>query len=211
MPGPVVRFSQTDFNRHFTVREIVRDSERGMYNLVHVTGLAHLEHHFAVMFFASDVKATFTKEIVEGERYEMRVRVAGVRGPLADIEVSFHNAEGDQCFQVTWSLMLVRDVAKRLLYDFEVGLPAEDLAALREIGFDDIGDLGKPPPGVASDSTSDASPPRVSGEPLPAGAEDAMEHALAVQVRRAPRRANAAARARSFISFRFLVRRFGAL
>ena len=97
MPGPVVRFSQTDFNRHFTVREIVRDSERGMYNLVHVTGLAHLEHHFAVMFFASDVKATFTKEIVEGERYEMRVRVAGVRGPLADIEVAFHNAEGDAC------------------------------------------------------------------------------------------------------------------
>ena len=44
MPGPIVRFSQTDFNRHFTVREIVRDSERGMYNLVHVTGLAHLEH-----------------------------------------------------------------------------------------------------------------------------------------------------------------------
>ena len=68
VPGPYVRFSQTDFNRHFTVREIVRDSERGMYNLVHVTGLAHLEHHFAVMFFASDIKATFTKEIVEGER-----------------------------------------------------------------------------------------------------------------------------------------------
>lgn len=56
VPGPFVRFSQTDFNRHFTVREIVRDSERGMYNLVHRTGLAHLEHHFAVMFFASDLK-----------------------------------------------------------------------------------------------------------------------------------------------------------
>ena len=32
--------------------------------------------------------------------YEMRVRVAAVRGPLADIEVSFHNHEGDLCFQV---------------------------------------------------------------------------------------------------------------
>ena len=51
----------------------------------------------------------------------MRVRVASVRGPLCDIEVAFHNVpEGEKCFQVTWSLMLVRDVAKKLVYDFEV-------------------------------------------------------------------------------------------
>merc|ERR1712023_511981 len=65
--------------------------------------------------------------------------------------------------------MLVRDVAKRLLYDFEVGLPAEDLAALREIGFDELA-LDKPP------SVSKA---QTSGETLPEGAASRLYYRLA--------------------------------
>ena len=58
VPGSRVHFEQTDYNRHFTVREIVHDSERGFYNLVHASGLAHLEHYYRVMFFASRLEAT---------------------------------------------------------------------------------------------------------------------------------------------------------
>mgnify|MGYP003308185340 CR=1 FL=1 len=88
VPGPRVAFAQTDYNRHFTVREIVRDSERGFYNLVHASGLAHLEHYFRVMFFASRLEARFDAELLEGEAYEMRCRVAEITGPLVDVEVA---------------------------------------------------------------------------------------------------------------------------
>merc|ERR1711871_1886942 len=67
VPGPSVHFGQTDYNRHFTVREIIRDSERGFYNLIHASGLAHLEPYFRVMFFASRLEARFDAELLEGE------------------------------------------------------------------------------------------------------------------------------------------------
>ncbi|KAJ1445041.1 hypothetical protein M885DRAFT_336551 [Pelagophyceae sp. CCMP2097] len=121
VPGTEVLFEQTDYNRHFTVREIVRDSERGFYNLVHQTGLAHLEHYFRVMFFASRINAKFDRELLQGEAYEMRVRVGTIAGPLIDIEVEFVNALGERCFLVTWRLMLVTDATKKQMYDFERG------------------------------------------------------------------------------------------
>jgi acyl carrier protein len=58
VPGSRVHFEQTDYNRHFTVREIVHDSERGFYNLVHASGLAHLEHYFRVMFFCESARSS---------------------------------------------------------------------------------------------------------------------------------------------------------
>ena len=119
VPGPRVAFAQTDYNRHFTVREIVRDSERGFYNLVHASGLAHLEHYFRVMFFASRLEARFDAELLEGEAYEMRCRVAEITGPLVDVEVAFHSLRGGRddkdaaAFRVVWRLMLVVDPRRR--------------------------------------------------------------------------------------------------
>lgn len=123
IPGTRVHFEQTDYNRHFTVREIVRDSERGFYNLVHASGLAHLEHYFRVMFFASRLEARFDAELLEGESYEMRCRVAQITGPLVDAEVAFYSLRkpDTQAFVVTWRLMLVIDPRRKLMYDFERG------------------------------------------------------------------------------------------
>ena len=127
VPGPRVAFAQTDYNRHFTVREIVRDSERGFYNLVHASGLAHLEHYFRVMFFASRLEARFDAELLEGEAYEMRCRVAEITGPLVDVEVAFHSLRGGRddkdaaAFRVVWRLMLVVDPRRKRMYDFERG------------------------------------------------------------------------------------------
>ena len=123
VPGTCVHFEQTDYNRHFTVREIIRDSERGFYNLIHETGLAHLEHYFRVMFFASRLEARFDAELLEGGTYEMRCRVAQITGPLVDAEVAFYSlCEPDaHAFVVTWRLMLVIDSKLKLMYDFERG------------------------------------------------------------------------------------------
>jgi acyl carrier protein/acyl-CoA thioesterase FadM len=123
IPGTRVHFEQTDYNRHFTVREIVRDSERGFYNLVHASGLAHLEHYFRVMFFASRLEARFDAELLEGEPYEMRCKVAHITGPLVDAEVAFYSLRkpDTQAFVVTWRLMLVIDPQRKLMYDFERG------------------------------------------------------------------------------------------
>ena len=126
VPGPRVAFAQTDYNRHFTVREIVRDSERGFYNLVHASGLAHLEHYFRVMFFASRLEARFDAELLEGEAYEMRCRVAELTGPLVDVEVAFHSLRGGRdddaaAFRVVWRLTLVVDPRRKRMYDFERG------------------------------------------------------------------------------------------
>jgi len=123
VPGTRVHFQQTDYNRHFTVREIIRDSERGFYNLVHETGLAHLEHYFRVMFFASRLEARFDAELLEGEAYEMRCKVAQITGPLVDAEVAFYSLRKlhAHAFIVTWRLMLVVDPGKKVMYDFERG------------------------------------------------------------------------------------------
>ena len=136
VPGPRVAFAQTDYNRHFTVREIVRDSERGFYNLVHASGLAHLEHYFRVMFFASRLEARFDAELLEGEAYEMRCRVAEITGPLVDVEVAFHSLRGGRddkdaaAFRVVWRLMLVVDPRRKRMYDFERGELAGGAAAV---------------------------------------------------------------------------------
>lgn len=127
VPGSSVDFHQTDYNRHFTVREIIRDSERGFYNLVHASGLAHLEHYFCVMFFASRLEARFDVELLEGEPYDMHVTVVGITGPLIDIDVAFHRTRrsdgrrNERAFIVTWRLMLVVDTAGKRIYDFERG------------------------------------------------------------------------------------------
>jgi len=123
VPGSQVTFEQTDYNRHFTVREIIRDSERGFYNLIHASGLAHLEHYYRVMFFASRLEARFDAELVEGETYEMRGKITNITGPLVDAEVSFYSLRTPdiQAFVVTWRLMLVIDPERKLMYDFERG------------------------------------------------------------------------------------------
>jgi acyl-CoA thioesterase FadM len=123
VPGVQVQFQQTDYNRHFTVREIIRDSERGFYNLIHASGLAHLEHYYRIMFFASRLEARFDAELLEGEMYEMRCKVTNINGPLIDAEVAFFSLRSleVQAFVVTWRLMLVIDPQHRLMYDFELG------------------------------------------------------------------------------------------
>jgi len=123
VPGSSVRFEQTDYNRHFTVREIVLDSERGFYNLIHASGLAHLEHYFRVMFFASRLEARFDAELLEGEAYEMRCKITNITGPLVDAEVAFYSLKNltTRAFIITWRLMLVIDPSRKLMYDFERG------------------------------------------------------------------------------------------
>lgn len=128
VPGPFVGFQQTDYNRHFTVREIIRDSERGFYNLVHASGLAHLEHYYRVMFFASRVDARFDLELLEGEAYDMHVSIASIAGPLVDIDVAFHKANrkntldiASRAFVVKWRLMLVLNANTKQIFDFEHG------------------------------------------------------------------------------------------
>jgi len=122
MSGTRVAFSQTDYNRHFTVREIIRDSERGFYNLLHLTGLAHLEHYYRVMFFASKVKGRFDHELLEGQRYYIRAQVVNIGGPLLDIDVAFHDAETSVlAFAISWRLMLVVSTGAKRMYDFELG------------------------------------------------------------------------------------------
>jgi len=126
VPGSVVAFHQTDYNRHFTVREIVRDSERGFYNLIHASGLAHLEHYFRVMFFASRLEARFDVELLEGEPYEMRAHITAITGPLLDIQVDFfkkprRKQDVQRTFAVTWRLMLVTDAERKQMYDFQHG------------------------------------------------------------------------------------------
>lgn len=121
VPGPSVNFHQTDFNAHFTVREIIRDSERGYYNLMHRNGIAHLEHHFGVMLFCSNLTSSFSKELAVNEPYEMRCRVIRVQGPLVDAQIAFHNSKGEQCFVVVWSLLLVINAGKKQMFDFELG------------------------------------------------------------------------------------------
>mmetsp|Transcript_29081 Transcript_29081/g.86877 ORF Transcript_29081/g.86877 Transcript_29081/m.86877 type:complete len:1361 (-) Transcript_29081:3452-7534(-) len=123
VPGIRVQFQQTDYNRHFTVREIIRDSERGFYNLIHASGLAHLEHYYRIMFFASRLEARFDAELLEGELYEMRCKVTNINGPLVDAEVAFFSLRRleVQAFVVTWRLMLVINPQHRLMYDFELG------------------------------------------------------------------------------------------
>ena len=131
VPGPAVTFGQTDYNRHFTVREIVRDSERGFYNLVHASGLAHLEHYYGAMFFASRLEAKFDAELLAGEAYEMRCRVARITGPLVDVSVAFHSHDcAAAAFAVTWRLMLVVDPRRARMYDFERGgVPGGDMSS----------------------------------------------------------------------------------
>lgn len=140
VPGLTVAFHQTDYNRHFTVREIVRDSERGFYNLVHASGLAHLEHYYRVMFFASRLEARFDLELLEGEKYEMRVTVAHITGPLVDVAVAFHKMTDSQprAFVVTWRLMLVIDAQSKRMYDFERGtdLPRDHQTRAKEVYVD---------------------------------------------------------------------------
>mmetsp|Transcript_18855 Transcript_18855/g.28446 ORF Transcript_18855/g.28446 Transcript_18855/m.28446 type:complete len:635 (+) Transcript_18855:3-1907(+) len=120
--GPRVTFSQTDYNRHFTVREIIKDSERGFYNLLHRTGLAYLEHYYRVMFFASRLDAKFDLELLEGQRYYMRSHISNINGPLVDVDVAFHNGKtGMRAFVVKWRLMLVVDAESKRMYDFEIG------------------------------------------------------------------------------------------
>lgn len=126
VPGPVVTFYQTDYNRHFTVREIIRDSERGFYNLLHASGLAHLEHYYRVMFFASRLEARFDVELLEGEPYEMRAHISAITGPLVDIDVSFFKLNGikrelHRAFFVRWRLMLVVNAHQKRMYDFQHG------------------------------------------------------------------------------------------
>lgn len=120
--GPRVAFAQTDYNRHFTVREIIKDSERGFYNLLHLTGLAHLEHYYRVMFFASRLEGRFDHELLEGQRYYIRSQIVKISGPLVDIDVAFyHSAAAIQAFVVNWRLMLVIDTGDKRMYDFELG------------------------------------------------------------------------------------------
>ena len=61
--GFQVTIKRTDLNRHFTVREIIKASEDGFNRLLHKTGIAHVEHFFGRMFYASAIKAKFVKEM----------------------------------------------------------------------------------------------------------------------------------------------------
>lgn len=136
VPGPYVGFQQTDYNRHFTVREIIRDSERGFYNLVHASGLAHLEHYYRVMFFASRVEGRFDLELLEGEPYDMHAKIASITGPLVDIDVAFYKANrknnldtASRAFVVKWRLMLVLNADTKQIFDFEHGRVLTHVAA----------------------------------------------------------------------------------
>mmetsp|Transcript_10209 Transcript_10209/g.33629 ORF Transcript_10209/g.33629 Transcript_10209/m.33629 type:complete len:1263 (-) Transcript_10209:2345-6133(-) len=124
--GTRVAFAQTDYNRHFTVREIIKDSERGFYNLLHLTGLAHLEHYYRVMFFASRLEGRFDHELLEGHRYYIVAQIVSIGGPLVDVDVTFFHAEkGTGAFVISWRLMLVVDTSEKRMYDFEIGAAVE--------------------------------------------------------------------------------------
>ena len=75
-----VAFADTDYNRHFTVSEIVKKSELAMYRLINRSGARHIEHHFNIGFFASNLDCKFVKEISISEGYKMKAQYVSVTG-----------------------------------------------------------------------------------------------------------------------------------
>ena len=125
--GLSVREFDCDFNYHFTVSKIVPASEQGYYQLLRVTGLAHMEYYFGRIFFCCNLTCNFYKEIPLGHSYYLRAKVINVNGPIIVCSVSFYDAADDLCFTVDWSLLMpVGGVEERKVYDFEVGLSGVD-------------------------------------------------------------------------------------
>lgn len=76
---------RTDLNRHFTVREIIRASEDTFNLVLHKSGLAHLEHCFGRMYYASGIKARFIKEMPIHSYNRTQGWITNIRGPLVDV------------------------------------------------------------------------------------------------------------------------------
>jgi acyl-CoA thioesterase FadM len=144
-PGKKVLIGDTDFNMHFTVREIVRQSVRGIYQLYYQSGMAHLENFYRVIFWATNVDSKFHKEILVGEGYEMRANFTRVRGPLLDVYCGFYDDEGTLCFEVFWQVIMIYDREKRLSYDFETGAPVEHVTMVEDFSGEYRGSRQSPP------------------------------------------------------------------
>jgi len=125
-----VTIKRTDLNRHFTVREIIKASEDGFNALLHASGMAHLEHFFGRMFYSSAIKAKFVKEMPIHSFSRTKSKIVGVRGPLMDVRVAFHEmhedgTEGELTAEVTWTLVMVVSIEEKLVYNWETGLTDE--------------------------------------------------------------------------------------
>lgn len=125
-----VTIKRTDLNRHFTVREIIKASEDGFNSLLHKTGIAHLEHFFGRMFYASAIKAKFVKEMPIHSFSRTHAKIVNVRGPLIDVLVEFFEmhedgSQGEKTAEVLWTLLMVVSIEDKLVYNWETGLTNE--------------------------------------------------------------------------------------
>lgn len=125
-----VTIKRTDLNRHFTVREIIKASEDGFNTLMLSTGIAHLEHFFGRMFYASAIKAKFVKEMPIHSFSRTHAKIIRISGPLIDVLVEFFEmhedgSQGDKTAEVTWTLLMVVSIEDKLVYNWESGLTDE--------------------------------------------------------------------------------------
>jgi acyl-CoA thioesterase FadM len=107
----VVNFKNIDANLHFTVKDIVRVSEQGLYSLIGGSGLDGLECHFGRIFWASECKAHFHKEIMYGDKFILKSHIEGILGPRIHFQIRFfdvdaHGAAKDLCFVVDWKMLM---------------------------------------------------------------------------------------------------------